>query len=115
MVPLVDVSYDHMIGESDLRRLAECLPDLVAEAVDCPEEPWTGPAEAGDIEVRFHRKSEFDVGELGVVVEVRTKFFHSRLDDSQRRADLIRDRLSRLGLVHVGVWLILAEGAWSQD
>ena len=55
MVPLVDVTYDHMIGEDDLRRLAECLPDLVAEAVDCPEEPWTGPAEAGDIEVRFHR------------------------------------------------------------
>lgn len=114
-VPLVDVTHDRMIGEDDLRRMAECLPDLVAEAVDCPEEPWLGPAEAGDIEIRFHRRSEFDVGELGVVVEVRTKFFHSRLDDKQRRADLIRDRLSRLGLVHVGVWLILVEGAWSQD
>ena len=114
-MPLVDVTYDRMIGDNDLRRLAECLPDLVAEAVDCPEEPWTGPAEAGDIEIRFRRRSEFDVGELGVVVEVRTKFFDSRLEDKQRRADLIRDRLSRLGLVHVGVWLILVEGAWSQD
>jgi hypothetical protein len=112
---LVDVTYDDILDGQDLRRLAECLPDLVAEAVDCPEEPWTGPAQAGDIEVRFHRRSEFDVGELGVVVEVRTKFFPSRLDDRQRRADLIRDHLSRLGFVHVGVWLILAEGAWSQD
>jgi hypothetical protein len=115
VVPLVDVTYDDTIGANDLGRLAECLPDLVAEAVDCPEEPWTGPAEAGDIEIRFHRRSEFDAGELRVVVEVRTKFFHSRLDDKQRRADLIRDRLLRLGLEHVGVWLILAEGAWSQD
>ncbi len=115
MVPLVDVTYDRTIGESDLRRLAECLPDLVAEAVDCPEEPWTGPADAGDIEIRFHGRSDFDVGELSVVVEVRTKFFDSRVEDKQRRVDLIRDRLSRLGLVHVGVWLILVEGAWSQD
>ena len=35
-----------------------------------------------------------------------------RSDDKQRRADLIRDGLSDLG--QVGVWLILAEGAWSQ-
>lgn len=67
------------------------------------------------MEIRFHRRSEFDVGEMGVVVEVRTKFFHSRLDDKQRRADLIRDRLSHLGHLYVGVWLILVEGAWSQD
>lgn len=114
-MPLVDVTYDPMIGDDEVRRLAECLPDLVAEAVDCPEEPWTGPAAAGDIEVRFRRRSEFDVGDLRVVVEVRTKLFGSRLEDKQRRADLIRDRLSLLGLVDVGVWLNLVEGAWSQD
>jgi hypothetical protein len=114
-VPLVDVTHDRMIDENDLRRLAECLPDVVAEAVDCLEEPWTGPAQAGDMEIRFHRRSEFDVGELGVVVEVRTKFFRSRLDDKQRRANLIRDRLAHLGYLRVGVWLILVEGAWSQD
>jgi len=32
-----------------------------------------------------------------------------------RQADLIRDRLSRLPLGQVGVWLILSEGAWSQS
>ena len=33
----------------------------------------------------------------------------------QRRADLIRDRLSTLSIGHIGVWLILSEGAWSQS
>jgi hypothetical protein len=35
--------------------------------------------------------------------------------DKQRRADLIRDRLSSLPLGQIGVWLILSEGAWSQS
>jgi hypothetical protein len=35
--------------------------------------------------------------------------------DKQRRADLIRDRLSTLALGQIGVWLILSEGAWSQS
>jgi hypothetical protein len=113
-VPLVDVTYSAVVSEAELEILAERLPDLVAEAVDCPEEPWVGPAEPGDIEIRFHTKNERDVGQLRVVVEVRTKMFTSRLDDKQRRADLIRDRLCDLGLDQFGVWLILAEGAWSQ-
>lgn len=97
-----------------MRRLAELLPDVVAEAVDCPEEPWVGPPEVGDVEIRFRRKGEFDVGQLNVVVEVRTKLFESRIGDKQRRADLILERLSGLGLGTVGVWLIVSEGAWSQ-
>lgn len=114
-VPLVDVTYDESLDEQLLRRLVELLPDVVAEAVDCAEEPWIGPPEAGDLEIRFHPKSDMDVGELNVVVEVRTKLFDSRVQDKQRRADLIRDRLSSLPLGTVGVWLILAEGAWSQS
>jgi hypothetical protein len=54
------------------------------------------------------------VGQLSVVVEVRTKLFASRLDDKQRRADLISNRLAGFGLSQIGVWLILAEGSWSQ-
>lgn len=50
-----------------------------------------------------------------MVIEVRTKLFGSRVPDRQRRADLIRDRVSHLALGQVGVWLILAEGAWSQN
>ena len=114
-MPLVDVTYDETIGEVLLRRLGEVLPDIVAEAVDCPEEPWTGPPRTGDIEIRFHPKSAVDVGELNVVLEVRTKLFDSRVTDKQRRSDLIRDRLSPLHLGEIGVWLILAEGAWAQS
>jgi hypothetical protein len=113
-MPLIDVTYHGTVSEELLRRLAEVLPDAVAEAVGCPEDPWTGPTEPGDIEIRFRRKSQLDVGDLDVVIEVRTKLFGHRVQDKQRRADLIRDRLSRIPLGQVGVWLILSEGAWSQ-
>lgn len=114
-MPLIDVTYDSSVPQSALRQLRELLPDVVAEAVDCPEEPWTGPAEIGDIEIRFHPRHDLDIGDLNVVVEVRTKLFSSRVDDKQRRADLIRQHLSQVALGRVGVWLILAEGAWAQS
>ena len=113
-MPLVDVNYSSDVSDGELQRLAELLPDLIAEAVDCPEEPWTDPASVGDIEIRFRRQGEFDVGELRVAIEVRTKLFKSRLIDKQRRADFVLDGLSSLELGHVGVWLVLHEGAWSQ-
>ncbi len=111
-MPLIEVTYDQKVGEEVLRRLGELLPEVVGEAVDCPEEPSTGPLDPGDIEIRFRRKSPLDVGDLDVVIEVRTKLFEQRVRDKQRRADLIRDRLSRLPLGQIGVWLILSEGAW---
>jgi hypothetical protein len=114
-MPLIDVTYDRKVGEQALRRLGKLLPDVVSEAVECPEEPWTGPAEPGDIEIRFRKKSPLDVGDLDVVIEVRTKLFEHRVQDRQRRADLIRDRLSILALGQIGVWLILSDGAWSQS
>jgi hypothetical protein len=113
-MPLVDVTYDHSLTDAELRTLVTELPDLVAAAVDCPEEPWTGPPEVGDLEIRFRPRGEHDVGELRLVVEVRTKLFESRVVDRQRRADIIRGRLTDLGLGPVGVWLILLDGAWSQ-
>jgi hypothetical protein len=114
MVPLIDVTYDGTVDENVLHRLGELLPAVVGEAVECPEEPSAGPEQPGDIEIRFRRKSPLDVGDLDVVIEVRTKLFDHRLRDKQRRADLILDRISPLPLGQVGVWLILAEGAWSQ-
>jgi hypothetical protein len=114
-MPLIDVTYDGKVGEEVLRRLGELLPDVVGEAVECPEEPSTGPVEPGDIEIRFRKNSPLDVGDLDVVIEVRTKLFEHRVQDKQQRADLIRDRLSRLPLGQIGVWLILSEGAWSQS
>ena len=113
-MPLIDVTYDETVGEEALHRLGELLPDIVGEAADCPEEPRAGPPGPGDIEIRFRKKSPLDRGDLDVVIEVRTKLFEHRVQDKQRRADLIRDRLSGLPLGQVGVWLILAEGAWSR-
>ncbi len=114
-MPLIDVTYNRTVGEEVLRRLGELLPDVVGEAVECLEEPSTGPAEPGDIEIRFRKKSPLDVGGLDVVIEVRTKLFEHRVQDKQRRGDLIRARLSALALGQIGVWLILSEGAWSQS
>jgi hypothetical protein len=114
-MPLIDVTYDRSVGEAVLRRLGELLPAVVGEAVECPEDPSIGPEQPGDVEIRFREKSPLDVGELDVVIEVRTKNFGLRVQDKQRRADLIRDRLSHLPLGQVGVWLILSEGAWSQN
>ena len=114
-MPLIDVTYDQTVDEDVLHRLAQMLPDVVSEAVDCQEDPWTGPPEPGDIEIRFRQRSQLDVGDLDVVIEVRTKLFEHRVPDKQRRADLIRDRLSSVPLGRVGVWLILSEGAWSQS
>jgi hypothetical protein len=71
--------------------------------------------EPGDIEIRFREKSPLDVGDLDVVIEVRTKLFLSRIEDKQRRVDLLRDRLADLKVERLGVWLILLEGAWSQS
>ncbi len=113
-MPLVDVTYDQSVTAAELGMLATELPDLVAAAVDCPEEPWTGPPGVGDLEIRFRSRAEHDVGELRLVVEVRTKLFDSRVVDRQRRADVIREHLTGLGLGPVGVWLILLDGAWSQ-
>jgi hypothetical protein len=114
-MPLIDVTYDRSVDEEVLRRLGELLPAVVGEAVECPQDPSTGPEQPGDIEIRFRKKSPLDVGELDVVIEVRTKLFEHRVQDKQRRADLIRDRLSHLPLGQVGVWLILSEGGWSQN
>lgn len=114
-MPLIDVTYAGSVDEEILRRLAELLPAVVGEAVECPEDPSTGPTQPGDIEIRFRKKSPLDVGELDVVIEVRTKLFEHRVQDKQRRADLIRDRISHLPLGNTGVWLILSEGEWSQS
>jgi hypothetical protein len=115
-MPLIDVTFDPAMPDDVLDRLRSVLPDLAAEAVDCAEEPWTGPPQVGDIEIRFRPRHALDVGELACVIEIRTKLFASRVHDRQRRADLVRDRLrSTMGSIDFGVWLILHEGAWAQS
>lgn len=83
-------------------------------AVECPEEPIEGPLATGDLEVRFHPRGVHDVGDLALVIEVRTKHLDSRSANVRARADLIRDAVAGLTIGPVGVWLVLVEGAWSQ-
>jgi len=116
-MPLIDVTYDPAkLPPAVLRRLGEALPDVVAEAVACPEEPWTGAPALGDIEIRFREKGRHDVGGLDCVIEVRTKLFDSRVVDKHQRADKIRAAIAAAApdIADVGVWLILHEGSWSQ-
>ena len=113
-MPLIDVTYDASVTPDELRQLAESLPDLVARAVECAEEPWLGPPEPGDIEIRFKQRGPFDVGDLRCVVEVRTTLFGSREENKQERADMLRSQLVDSIGPGVGVWLILLQGAWSQ-
>jgi hypothetical protein len=115
-MPLIDVTYAETVPEGVLWGLADVLPEIVSEAVACPEEPRTGPLAAGDIEIRFQTRNRLDVGELDLVIEVRTKLFPSREDNKQERCDRIRQQLAeKLPLRRFGVWLILSEGAWSQE
>ena len=115
-VPFVEVVYDSTITEPMLRQLAEVLPDLVAEAVACPEEPNVGPLEPGDLEIRFRAKGPLDIGDLNCAIELRTKLYASRLETKQNRAELIKTGLSKAlpGIRYLGVWLILADGWWTQ-
>jgi hypothetical protein len=46
-MPLIDVTYDGKVREEVLRRLGELLPDVVGDAVECPEEPSAGPLQPG--------------------------------------------------------------------
>lgn len=115
-MPLVDVTYDATLTEPTRRRLGQVLPVIVAEAVECPEEPRVGPPMPGDIEIRFREKGSFDIGDLNCVIEVRTKFFASRATDKRDRAEKIRSGVVAAvpSVGKLGVWLILLEGSWAQ-
>ena len=116
VVPFVEVGYDNSVTEPMLRQLAGLLPGLVAEAVACPEEPDVGPAEPGDLEIRFRPKGPFDVGDLNCAIEVRTKLYASRVETRQERAELIKASVASAlpEIRYLGVWLILTEGWWAQ-
>lgn len=114
-MPIVDVSHDAAAPEHLLARLGEVLPEIVAEAAACPEEPWAGSPDVGDIEVRFRPRSPNDVGELDYLIQVFTSFYPSRQENLQERSDLIRDRLqAEVDEGAIGVWLVLSNAAWSQ-
>ncbi|NNH72089.1 hypothetical protein HLB23_19880 [Nocardia uniformis] len=115
-MPLIEVTYAPTIPESVLRELADHLPHAVSVAVECPEEPYDGDLQPGDIEIRFRAREPFDRGGLDLVIEVRSKFFPSRADNRQERVDRLHaDIEEAVGLEDFGVYLSLPVAAWAQS
>ncbi|ONF74596.1 hypothetical protein [Amycolatopsis keratiniphila] len=115
-MPLVEITYTPHLPETTLRELGSVLPHLVSLAVECPEEPYDGDLQPGDVELRFRTPGPFDRFGLDLLVEVRSKWFPSRADNRQERVDLLRTSIeSATGIDDVGVYLALPVAAWSQS
>jgi hypothetical protein len=112
-VPIVTVSHKTSAPEATLETLRTALPTLVSEAVSCPEEPFDGDLRPGDVNLRFVPALRLDEG-LDYVVEVTTRWTQSRSENLQERSDQVRAALRELGLQRFGVWIELAQAAWSQ-
>ncbi|NUW37489.1 hypothetical protein HTZ77_39735 [Nonomuraea sp. SMC257] len=114
-MPLVEITYAPHVAESTLRELASALPHLVSKAVECPEEPYDGDLQPGDVDLRFRPYGPLDRGGLDVVIEVRSKWFESRAANRQERVDLLHEGIAgATGLDDFGVYLALPVAAWSQ-
>jgi hypothetical protein len=114
-MPIVDVTYAPEIAEERLMQLAQTLPHAVSIAVECPEEPYDGVLQPGDVEVRFHPKGPYDLSGLDILVEVRSKWFTSRAETRQERCDQLCGAIvEAVGTRGVGVYLSLPVAAWSQ-
>ncbi|MFE6614378.1 hypothetical protein [Amycolatopsis sp. NPDC057786] len=108
-MPLVEITYAPHLPEAKLRELGSVLPHLVSVAVECPEEPYDGDLQPGDVELRFRTPGPFDRFGLDLLVEARSKWFPSRVD-------LLRTSIeAATGIDDVGVYLSLPVAAWSQS
>lgn len=114
-MPIVDVTYSSDVKEEQLVRLVQALPHAVSLAVECPEEPYDGSLQPGDVVVRARPPGPYDSGGLDFVVEVSSKWFESRARDRQHRCDRLCAMLSEAaGTSSIGVYLSLPPAAWSQ-
>ncbi|ONM47244.1 hypothetical protein [Nocardia donostiensis] len=114
-MPLVEVTYAPVVTESVLRELGAVLPHLVSEAVECPEEPYDGDLQPGDVEIRFRQLGPLDRCGLDVVIEVRSKWTESRETNRQERVDTLHQAIeTAIELRDFGVYLTLPVAAWSQ-
>jgi len=92
------------------------LPHAVSVAVECPEEPYDGDLQPGDVELRFRPRGPFDISGMDLVVEVRSKWFESRAANRQERVDGLCAAVEEVaGPADVGVYLSLPVAAWAQS
>lgn len=114
-MPIVDVTYGSEVSEERLLRLAQTLPHVVSLAVECPEEPYDQVLQTGDVEIRFRPRGPYDLSDLEIVVEVRSKWFASRAETRQERCDQLCDAIVEVvGTRSLGVYMSLPAAAWSQ-
>jgi len=112
-MPIVTVSHKESAGTSVLDDLRQELPDIVSQALDCPEEPYDGQLRPGDVNLLFSATLSREEG-LDYLIEIRTRWTQSRSENLQRRSDQIRAALTGLGLERFGVWIEIPHAAWSQ-
>jgi len=114
-MPIVDVTYGPQVKEARLFQLGRMLPHEVSVAVECPEEPYDHLLQPGDVEIRCRPRGAYDIGGLDILVEVRSKWFASRVETRQGRCDRLRDAIiDATGTTSVGVYLSMPVAAWSQ-
>lgn len=114
-VPLVEITHASHIAHPVLEKLAAMLPHAVSVAVECPEEPYDGDLQPGDVDLRFRPRGPFDSTGMDLVVEVRSKWFESRAHNRQDRVDRLCAAIAEAtGLADVGVYLSLPIAAWAQ-
>jgi hypothetical protein len=115
-VPLVEITYAPHVSHAVLKELAAMLPHAVSVAVECPEEPYDGDLQPGDVELRFRPRGPFDISGMDLVVEVRSKWFESRAANRQDRVDGLCVAVEEVvGPADVGVYLSLPVAAWAQS
>ncbi|QLY30314.1 hypothetical protein [Nocardia huaxiensis] len=115
-MPLVEVTYAPHVPDSTLRTLGDVLPHLVSLAVECPEEPYDGDLQPGDVEIRFRPLGPFDRSGMDAVIEIRSKFFESRAGNRQERIDLLHERIEdATSLENFGIYLSMPVAAWAQS
>ena len=112
-MPIVAISHKAHSPAEALEQLKRELPVLVSHALDCPEEPYDGALQPGDVILRCVAALPPEEG-LDYLIEIRTRWTESRSESLQERSDELRAALANLGVRRFGVWLELLEGAWSQ-
>lgn len=114
-MPIVDVTYGPEVEEAGLFQLGRMLPHVISVAVECPEEFYDHPLQPRDVEIRFRPRGPYDIGGLDILVEVRSKWFASRVETRQEKCDRLRDAIiDATGTTSVGVYLSMPVAAWSQ-
>jgi hypothetical protein len=115
-MPLIDITCAPAVSDATKRALANEIPEIVSNAVECEAEPFDGSLQVGDVIVRFRSVGSLDRFDLDVLVEVHSKWFQDRAQSRQERAAAVLAGVEGVVAPHsVGVYLSLPVAAWDQS